>query len=146
MRPFADEDPVPLECLLVSFEGEYNRSRPSNDVTFMRGAIVRAIDSWTHHGLIVDLSAFAYVWGDEMASVICSCAPERSAGDQLMRQIFGGLPYPIPVVLGGPNSMRGLFTLIRDELDWDPDLWLFDSLESCLASIHQRWLQAHRSM
>jgi hypothetical protein len=81
-------------ALIVSFTGHYRDGSSGNpDAAYMRAMIGLGCDLWWHKGLVIDLSALKYDWGDMI----------ESAFDH---------PRDLPVaIVVGPLSSRALATL-----------------------------------
>lgn len=111
-------------ALVVSFTGQYRAGSMGNpDAAYMKAMVGLACDLWWHKGLVIDLSALAYDWGDMI----------ETAFDHP-----SGLPVAIVV---GPRSAHGLATLWygedTDRLATEQD-GVFDTLQGAIAFVQSQ--------
>ena len=110
--------------LVVSFTGQYRDGSGGNpDAAYMRAIVGLGCDLWWHRGLVIDLSALQYDWGDMI----------ESAFDH---------PSKLPVaIVVGPLSARALATLWygedTDRLATEQE-GVFDSLQDAIAYVQPR--------
>ena len=88
----------------------------------MTAIVSAALAAWEPIALIIDLRKMKYEWGDEIDKALC-------AGDN----IFIDGSFPTAIVVSELNR-EGLTSLLQDEMQQDPNEWLFDSIDHALAS------------
>ena len=107
------------ETLVVSFFGQYRDGSYGNpDAHYMRAMINLACDLWFHRGLVIDLSALKYEWGDLIDYALDH--PDR-------------LPTAIVV---GPWCHAALASLwAEDERPFQEQDGVFENLQSAVAFV-----------
>lgn len=110
------------ECLIVSFEGDADSQDRGFSYAFMNGMIAAGVGLWRPSAVVLDLSKYAYTWGDEMA------------------QLLVRVPEPVAVVVSDLNRV-GMTSLIEDELGGDQKAadWLFDTLAGAVAACDRQY-------
>lgn len=121
--------------LVVRLEGSADLG--IDEVFDLASAIVMAgLEAWEPAGLVLDLQALTYEWGDRMQKVLA--APQRWYEPLFprLRASSEGLPERFPLaVLTSALCREGLTSLIREELQADPAEILFDSIEEATAAL-----------
>jgi hypothetical protein len=102
--------------------------------------VMGGLEAWQPSAVILDLRGLDYSWGDRMQNVLG--VPQRWYEPVYpMRAIFGGdqVPklFPLAVVVSDLNR-EGLVSLVRDELQEQPDELLFESIEDAARALDDK--------
>lgn len=106
----------------------------------IRDVIFAAFEQTRPAALVYDFRAFEYRWGDNLTETFYY-HPDASIVDE---DVVHPEPYvatidSFPVVYAVSDLNRtGLTSLLRDEMDIDPSLYLFESLEEALTIASER--------
>ena len=112
-----------FQVLVISFGGTYGYGCLGNkDAMIMEAVIKAAMLAWNYlHAIILDLSAMCYQWGDMIGDAISATGP-------------------VPVlIVTSPLNRIGLTSYVSSEMDGDPAEWLFESVDTALAELQQRF-------
>ena len=105
--------------LISAFDGAYRHGAAGNDDGIYMSAMLQAgFAAWQPLALVIDLRKLAYEWGDMMS------APLTAADDYR-----AGIGVLATTVVASGRNERALRSLIEDELQGDPDDWLFASVD-----------------
>jgi hypothetical protein len=111
-----------LLLLVIRYEGTYGHGSAGNeDAQFMYAMARAGVDAFEPWGVIHDLSALAYEWGDLLERVF-TVGP-RDEGAELLGAIFGtSTPSPAgqPAVVVGPRCEEAIRTLLLGENCTEP--------------------------
>lgn len=128
---FLDEDDR-ATILIAKFSGTYRiGSSGAPDARFVSGMINAALEvwDWAQDGLVIDFSALAYEWGDEM---------DYFMGSAWVRWYGPHIPSATVV---GPKCERGIATLLFGEDTRQPATdqeWILDDLEAAVTYVRGR--------
>lgn len=106
------------EILVVRFEGTCGYGSGSNgDCVYMAAMTQAGLTAFEPLALVLDMRGLSYEWGDMMGHVLAA------GSDQ-----YVDAPFPTAVVVSD-RCREGLTSLVQDEMDEEPEEWLFESLE-----------------
>lgn len=117
-----------LPTLIVEFSGECGFGSGSNpDACYMDAMIAAGFRAWDPSCLILDLRNLRYEWGDRVAAIF---APPHD----LISTNNEEVEFPLAAVVSNLNR-DGLTSLIKDEMDGNPEEVLFESLDDAQARV-----------
>jgi hypothetical protein len=133
--------------LIVRFAGEYGVGSAGNgDAAFMSAMVAAGLDAWPPAGVVLDLRELSYEWGDMMSQVLGRTLFEKAAPPEMIAQpgprvsasAMASRPIPTRVVVSD-HCREALTSLVRDEMQDEPERWLFDTLENAVAAVADYW-------
>jgi hypothetical protein len=106
----------------------------------IRDAIFSAFEQARPAALVYDFQAFEYRWGDNLTETFDYHPDARIVDEDVVHpEPYLATIHSFPVVYAVSDLNRtGLTSLLRDEMDLDPSLYLFENLEEAVTTASAR--------
>lgn len=117
--------------LVIRFESVKSVKR--GDLAFMNAMKLAAVHIWGPNAIILDFRELHYIYGDTMEFLFSSPFP---APQSELEKIFMARERPFPIVsVTSGHCVKGLTSLVRQEMLKDPSKLLFNSFEEAAAAV-----------
>jgi hypothetical protein len=106
----------------------------------IRDVIFDAFHQMRPDALVYDFQAMEYRWGDNLTETFCYHPDARIVDEDVVHpEPFDANRGHFPVVYAVSDLNRvGLTSLLREEMDLDPSLYLFETLDEAVIAASQR--------